>query len=79
MRVAAQEVKARGTFNIVVTDRPDAFGKDTADEIVVVPSNGMLTALTAVVPMQLLAYEVAVAKGINPDKPKNLAKAVTVD
>ncbi len=79
MKIAAQEVKARGTYNIVVTDKPQSISKDIADVVVPIPSNGPLTALLGIVPMQLLAYELAVAKGINPDKPKNLAKAVTVD
>lgn len=39
----------------------------------------MLTALLAVLPMQLIAYELALLKGIDPDVPRNLAKAVTVD
>ena len=38
-----------------------------------------LSALLATVPLQLLAYELAVAKGISPDMPRNLAKSVTVD
>ena len=45
----------------------------------VIPRNGPLTALTGVLPLQFLAYEIAVLKGINPDVPRNLAKAVTVD
>ena len=39
----------------------------------------LLSALVAIVPIQLIAYEMSVARGINPDKPRNLAKAVTVD
>ena len=50
-----------------------------ADDIIEIPTNGPLTALLSVIPMQLLAYELAVLRGINPDKPRNLAKAVTVD
>eukprot|EP00466_Bigelowiella_natans_P021696 jgi/Bigna1/92052/estExt_fgenesh1_pg.C_2540001 len=78
MRIAAQEVKARGAFNICITDDP-ALCRGVADEIIPIPSNGPLTALLAVVPLQLLAYELSVMKGINPDKPRHLAKAVTVD
>mmetsp|Transcript_18566 Transcript_18566/g.27790 ORF Transcript_18566/g.27790 Transcript_18566/m.27790 type:complete len:661 (+) Transcript_18566:102-2084(+) len=78
MRIAAQEVKARGAFNICITDNP-SLCKGVADEIIEIPSNGPLTPLLAVVPMQLLAYELSVARGINPDKPRHLAKAVTVD
>ncbi|GAB5362710.1 hypothetical protein AAMO2058_000821400 [Amorphochlora amoebiformis] len=78
MRLAATEVKARGAFNIVITDNP-SFCRNVADEIIAIPSNGPLTPLLAVVPMQLLAYELSVIRGINPDKPRHLAKAVTVD
>ena len=46
---------------------------------ILIPSNGQLTALIAVLPLQLIAYELAVARGINPDTPRNLAKAVTTD
>lgn len=76
----AQEVKARGAFTIIITDDSKSEDViDVADEIIPIPSNGPLTALLGVVPLQLLAYHLAVARGINPDKPKNLAKAVTVD
>jgi len=78
MRIAAQEVKARGAYNIVITDNPK-LARDISDEVITIPSNGPLTALLAVIPLQLLAYEISVAKGINPDKPRHLAKAVTVD
>ena len=62
----------------VITDNPHlARGLD--NNPVVIPSNGPLTALTAVLPLQFIAYELALLKGINPDVPRNLAKAVTVD
>merc|ERR1711957_511368 len=78
MRIAAAEVKARGAHTIVITDQPD-LAKGVADDIIPIPSNGPLTALLAVVPIQMIAYELSVLKGINPDKPRHLAKAVTVD
>lgn len=78
MRTAAEEVKARGARVFVITDNPKlALGID-ADPIVI-PNNGPLTALIAVLPLQLIAYELALLKGINPDVPRNLAKAVTTD
>lgn len=43
------------------------------------PLQGALTALIAVLPLQFVAYELSLAKGINPDTPRNLAKAVTTD
>ena len=50
-----------------------------AHHILPVPTCGDLTALLACLPLQLLAYELAIRRGVDPDKPRNLAKAVTVD
>ena len=78
MRCAAEEVLARGADVYIITDNP-ALADGLDNEPLVIPRNGPLTALTAVLPLQFLAYELAVLKGINPDVPRNLAKAVTVD
>jgi glucosamine--fructose-6-phosphate aminotransferase (isomerizing) len=78
MRTAAHEVKARGSYNIVITDKKE-LAEGIADDVITIPSNGPLTALLAVIPLQLIAYEMSRAKGLNPDKPRHLAKAVTVD
>lgn len=78
MRTAAEEVRARGARTIIITDNPK-LAEGVATETIIVPKNGVLTGLVANIPMQLLAYELAVLKGINPDRPRNLAKAVTVD
>lgn len=78
MRTVAEEVKARHAEVIIITDNPRlAEGLDPSP--IVIPRNGPLTALTAVLPLQLLAYELALLRGVNPDVPRNLAKAVTVD
>lgn len=78
MRTAGMEVKARGADVIIITDKPTlADGLD--EDPIVIPSNDRLTALIGVLPLQLIAYELAVLKGINPDTPRNLAKAVTTD
>ena len=83
MKTNAQEITSRGGKLIIITDNKNMF-KNTEyyysneHHIIEIPKNGVLTALLAVVPLQLIAYEMAVLKGINPDKPKNLAKAVTV-
>jgi glucosamine--fructose-6-phosphate aminotransferase (isomerizing) len=78
MRTAAEEVKARGADVIIITDKKElAEGLDANP--VIIPSNGPMTALGAVMPIQLIAYELAMLRGINPDTPRNLAKAVTVD
>jgi glutamine---fructose-6-phosphate transaminase (isomerizing) len=62
----------------VITDNPK-LAEHLDDSPIVIPANGPMTALIAVLPLQLIAYELAVLKGINPDVPRNLAKAVTVD
>jgi len=76
MVTATEEVSARGAFTIVITN---SQRKMKADVLIKIPNNGMLTALLAAVPLQLLAYELALLRGIDPDRPRNLAKAVTVD
>lgn len=78
MRTAAEEVRARGAHTIVITDNMQ-LAEGVANDVVCIPRDGSLTALLATIPLQLIAYELAVLKGINPDKPRNLAKAVTVD
>ena len=78
MRTAAEEVKARGAQIIIITDKPK-LAQDLDPNPIVIPNNGPMTALGAVLPLQLIAYELAMMKGINPDTPRNLAKAVTVD
>ncbi|CAN0313307.1 unnamed protein product [Pylaiella littoralis] len=78
MRTAGMEVKARGADVIVITDKP-ALAEGLDSDPIVIPSNDRLTALIGVLPLQLIAYELALLKGINPDTPRNLAKAVTTD
>jgi glucosamine--fructose-6-phosphate aminotransferase (isomerizing) len=74
-----EEVKRRGGRVIAVTDAPAAF-REIADQIIVVPStHPALVPFVTVIPLQLLAYHVAVMKGCNVDQPRNLAKSVTVE
>jgi glucosamine--fructose-6-phosphate aminotransferase (isomerizing) len=75
-----QEVKARDGIVIALTDRSAAAVEETADEIIRVPNVGeLLQPLINVVPLQLLAYFVAVRRGADVDQPRNLAKSVTVE
>ena len=74
----SQQVKARGARVYVITDNPKLAQGIDSDPIII-PNNGPLTALIAVLPLQLIAYELALLRGINPDTPRNLAKAVTTD
>jgi len=78
MRTACEEVKARGAELIIITDNKKlADGLD--DDPIIIPSNGPLTALGAVVPMQMIAYELAMLKNNNPDAPRNLLKSYALD
>jgi glucosamine--fructose-6-phosphate aminotransferase (isomerizing) len=74
------EVRARGARVHAVACETDADAGAHADEVVQVPAaTPEVQALLAVVPLQLLAYHVAVARGLNVDQPRNLAKTVTVE
>jgi len=78
MRTVAEEVKARNAKVIIITDNA-SLARGLDDKPIVIPRNGPLTALIAVLPLQLIAYELALLRGVNPDFPRHLAKAVTVD
>jgi glucosamine--fructose-6-phosphate aminotransferase (isomerizing) len=75
-----QEVKARkGNLIAVITEGDNAL-RDMVEDIMEIPkSDEVVTPLLAVVPLQLLAYYVALAKGCDVDQPRNLAKSVTVE
>ena len=74
-----QEIRTRGAPVLMVSDCPVACA--TADQTtrIIVKKNAHFGGLLALIPLQLLSYYVAVAKGIDPDTPKNLAKVVTVE
>jgi len=75
-----KEVRARGAYVLAITKRTHKEVIEVADDVILVGDNGdLLTPELAVVPMQLLAYYTAVAKGLDVDKPRNLAKSVTVE
>jgi glutamine---fructose-6-phosphate transaminase (isomerizing) len=75
-----QEIKARGGPVIAVVCQGDAAAARLADEIIEVPTvEEHLQPVVTVIPLQLLAYHVAVARGCDIDKPRNLAKSVTVE
>jgi glucosamine--fructose-6-phosphate aminotransferase (isomerizing) len=75
-----KEVKARGAAAAVITyEDVDRFDK-TADEIFRIPRTmDSLSPMLSVIPAQLYAYYISVLKGLDPDKPRNLAKSVTVE
>ena len=75
-----KEVESRGGRIIVVTDAPSPELEDVAWEVLAVPrTNELLTPIVLTVPLQLLAYYVAVYRGTDVDQPRNLAKSVTVE
>ncbi len=75
-----QEVKARKGKIISVVTRGDELVKQMSDYCVEIPqTQELLTPLISCVPLQLLAYHVAVLRGCNVDKPRNLAKSVSVE
>ncbi len=75
-----KEVKARGAMTIVICDEQADIDRDAADYFIRVPKiSEMLMPMVATVPMQLLAYYTSVNKGNDVDKPRNLAKSVTVE
>ena len=75
-----QEVKARGGRIIAVVTEGDEQVRKISDECIYVPQTlAPLAPLLSVIPLQLLAYHIAVEKGLDVDMPRNLAKSVTVE
>ena len=75
-----QEVKARdGIVLAIVTQGDDKVHKVADYVIEIPPSSELLTPILAIVPLQLLAYHIAVRRGCDVDQPRNLAKSVTVE
>lgn len=75
-----KEVKARGAFVIAVAMEGDTEIEKEADRVIYIPRvYDILAPILVVIPLQLYAYYVAVAKGCDVDKPRNLAKSVTVE
>jgi glucosamine--fructose-6-phosphate aminotransferase (isomerizing) len=75
-----REVKSRDGIAIVVTTREDSEIASLADRVLVIPESiPELQPILSVVPLQLLAYHIAVRRGCDVDQPRNLAKSVTVE
>ena len=82
MKVIAEKIP--GLTSLVITDVKDKTVRDflisfTGDsrQVFTVPRSGYMSALLAVVPLQRLAYDLTVARGFDPDRPRNLAKELT--
>ncbi|NLY42387.1 MAG: glutamine--fructose-6-phosphate transaminase (isomerizing) [Clostridiaceae bacterium] len=75
-----KEVKARGAVVLAIAQEGNTEIEKEADYVIYIPkTDPLLTSSLTVIPLQLFAYYVAVAKGCDVDKPRNLAKSVTVE
>lgn len=73
-----QEVITRGAKTFIVTNQP--IDQDMFDEVILIPAtNCFISPILSVIPLQLLAYYISKEKGLDVDKPRNLAKSVTVE
>ncbi|MBI5682218.1 MAG: glutamine--fructose-6-phosphate transaminase (isomerizing) [Deltaproteobacteria bacterium] len=75
-----EEVKARGGRIIAIVNEGDKEAAETSDEVISIPNTThFLMPILMTIPLQLLAYHIAVLKGTDVDQPRNLAKSVTVE
>ena len=74
-----EEIKARGATVIVVAERGDEVKKHVSEFIPMPQNEELFTSLFYILPLQLLSYRIAVERGQDPDKPRHLAKSVTVE
>jgi len=76
---AINEVKVRGARTITIAEDDARLRANGDDLIAIPPSDPQVSALLAVIPLQLLAYYMSVGRGFDPDFPRNLSKTLTVD
>lgn len=75
-----QEIKARKGMVISVITEGDEVSTELSDDVMIVPAaDEILAPMLSVILLQLLSYYIGVAKGCDVDKPRNLAKSVTVE
>jgi glutamine---fructose-6-phosphate transaminase (isomerizing) len=75
-----QEIKARKGKIIAIVSEGDDAANDLANDLIVVPyADELIAPIINAIPMQLIAYYIGIAKGLDVDKPRNLAKSVTVE
>ena len=80
MRGNIEEVKARGGIVIALVTQGDQELNASVDQVIEIPDTPhLITPMVGVVPLQLLAYHIAVRRGCDVDQPRNLAKTVTVE
>jgi glucosamine--fructose-6-phosphate aminotransferase (isomerizing) len=75
-----EEVRARGASTIAIATEGDDRVAEVADQTIqVARTEWILQPIVAILPLQLLAFDIAKARGLNVDQPRNLAKTVTVE
>jgi glucosamine--fructose-6-phosphate aminotransferase (isomerizing) len=75
-----QEIKARKGKIISIISEGDIISPTLSDDVIIVPpADEIVAPMLSVIPLQLLAYYIGIAKGYDVDKPRNLAKSVTVE
>jgi glucosamine--fructose-6-phosphate aminotransferase (isomerizing) len=75
-----REVKARDGIVIAIVTQGDQLAKEASDHVIEIPpAPELLAPILEIVPLQLLAYHIAVRRGCDVDQPRNLAKSVTVE
>jgi len=75
-----KEVKARGAYVLAITQKGNTLVEEAADDVIYIPEiSDIMSGLISILPFQLLAYHISVFRGIDVDKPRNLAKSVTVE
>ena len=75
-----KEVKARGAYVLAITQEGNTLVEEVADDVIYIPEiNDIMSGLISIIPLQLLAYHISDSRGIDVDKPRNLAKSVTVE
>ena len=80
MKSNVEEVRARKSSVLIIASEGDREAKELADDIIYVPQTlELLEPLLNTIPLQLFAYHTAVALGRDVDRPRNLAKSVTVE
>jgi glucosamine--fructose-6-phosphate aminotransferase (isomerizing) len=73
-----QEVSSRNSPVIIISN-DTTIADNVSCDVIYIPENNSYASLLGIIPIQLLAYNISINRGINPDKPKNLAKVVTVE
>jgi glucosamine--fructose-6-phosphate aminotransferase (isomerizing) len=79
IQICIDEIKTRKAHVTLITDNPILFKGKNVDILLEVPQAQYFQELMCLYPVQLLVNEICILKNLNPDKPRNLAKTVTVE